>query len=228
MKAMILAAGRGERMKPLTDNCPKPLLKVAGVALIEHHLNNLKAAGITDIVINIAWLGEQIESYFRDGAEFGVQIQYSNERDNALETAGGIVNALPLLGEQPFIIVNGDIYCDYDFSQLQQIEPPGLAHLVMVENPEHNLKGDFVVADGLLNVSDEDVIKYTYSGIGLYDPKLFAGLSVEKLPLAPILIRAMATNSISGSIHYGIWSDVGTPERLQIINQFANQLLNEK
>ncbi|WNC71614.1 nucleotidyltransferase family protein [Thalassotalea psychrophila] len=219
MKAMILAAGRGERMKPLTDNCPKPLLKVAGIPLIEHHLNNLKAAGITDIIINHAWLGDQIEDYFGCGQGFGVSIQYSAELDGALETAGGIVNALPLLGSEPFLIVNGDIYCQYPFVQIPSLKNGELAHLILVENPEHNPKGDFAFNNDKLKWGEEFNNKYTYSGIGLYQPKLFTDLKIEKAPLAPILIAAMKNDDISGSLYSGLWSDVGTPERLTQINK---------
>ncbi|WOH37191.1 nucleotidyltransferase family protein [Thalassotalea fonticola] len=223
MKAMILAAGRGERMKPLTDNCPKPLLKVAGISLIEHHLNNLKAAGITDIIINHAWLGKQIEEYFDDGKKFGVSIKYSAELDGALETAGGIVKALPLLGNKPFLIVNGDIYCQYPFKQLPVLKEGELAHLILVKNPEHNRQGDFAFSNGKSNDKlkwgKELTNKYTYSGIGLYQPKLFANMKIEKAPLAPILIEAMKKDGITGSLYPGLWSDIGTPERLAQINK---------
>ncbi|KGK00548.1 N-acetylmuramate alpha-1-phosphate uridylyltransferase MurU [Thalassotalea sp. ND16A] len=218
MKAMILAAGRGERMKPLTDRCPKPLLKVAGRSLIEHHLHRLKAAGITDIVINHAWLGEQIEQFFADGKRFGVNIQYSAENDGALETAGGIVKALPLLGDEPFLVVNGDIYCQYPFTRLPVLQQGELAHLLLVENPQHNPNGDFALVDNRLRSAKALNNKYTYSGIGVYSPKLFSGLSVEKAPLAPILVNAMTDNKISGSLYHGLWSDIGTPQRLAQIN----------
>lgn len=222
MKAMILAAGRGERMKPLTDHCPKPLLKVAGIPLIEHHLNNLKTAGFTDVIINHAWLGKQIEEYFGNGQEFGIAIQYSAELDGALETAGGIVKALPLLGNEPFLIVNGDIYCQFPFEQISALKKDELAHLILVENPEHNPQGDFAFtydkSNEKLTWGKELTNKYTYSGIGLYHPKLFANMKIEKAPLAPILIEAMKHGDISGSLYSGLWSDVGTPERLEQIN----------
>lgn len=224
MKAMILAAGRGERMKPLTDSCPKPLLKVHGLTLIEHHLNKLKAVGISDIVINHAWLGEQIVAYFGNGHAFGVSIKYSSESLGALETAGGIVKALPLLGDQPFLIVNGDIFCDYGFQNLPSLDAKQLAHLIMVNNPEHNPNGDFgfVANDHYGDVLTKQTNyskKYTYSGIGVYHPNLFKGLAVEKTALAPILIKAMAKNQITGSLYQGLWSDIGTPERLAQINR---------
>ena len=222
MKAMILAAGRGERMRPLTDTCPKPLLKVAGVPLIEHHLRNLKQAGITDIVINHAWLGEQIEQYFGNGEKFGVSIVYSAEHGGALETAGGIIKALPLLGDEPFVIVNGDVFCDFDFKQLPILQVDELAHLILVTNPEHNVKGDFGFNGSALtydvNLANANE-KFTYSGLGVYHPNLFAGLAIEKAPLAPILIKAMEQGYISGTLHSGLWSDIGTPERLEQINK---------
>lgn len=219
---MILAAGRGERMRPLTDTCPKPLLKVAGVPLIEHHLRNLKQAGITNIVINHAWLGEKIEQYFGNGEKFGVSIVYSAEHDGALETAGGIVKALPLLGDEPFVIVNGDVFCDFDFKQLPNLQASDLAHLILVENPEHNVQGDFGF-NGAKLTYDINIAhaheKFTYSGLGVYHPKLFSGLAIEKAPLAPILIKAMEQGYISGTLHSGLWSDIGTPERLDQINK---------
>lgn len=224
MKAMILAAGRGERMRPLTDSCPKPLLKVHGITLIEHHINKLTAVGITELVINHAWLGEHITDYFKDGKDFGVNIRYSEEPFGALETAGGIIKALPLLGDEPFLIVNGDIYCDFDFTKLPHLADEQLAHLIMVNNPEHNSNGDFAFANNTpekdrLTRASTQLKKYTYAGIGVYHPKLFKGLAVAKTALAPILINAMAKNQITGSLYEGLWSDIGTPERLAQINR---------
>ncbi|NMP15830.1 N-acetylmuramate alpha-1-phosphate uridylyltransferase MurU [Thalassotalea sp. Y01] len=221
MKVMILAAGRGERMRPLTDNTPKPLLKVAGIPLIEHHILALKKAGYIEFVINLAWLGEQIEQYFSDGSQWGIDIQYSWERDGALETAGGIVKALPLLGEQPFLLVNGDVYCDVNYADLKY-QDGDLAQLLMVENPEHNPQGDFCLQQQRLSVDGEQA-KLTYAGIGIYQPQLFAGLAIEKQPLAPILRKAMAENRIGGQCHQGLWSDVGTIERLQHIDSLLRQ-----
>ncbi|MEW6998259.1 N-acetylmuramate alpha-1-phosphate uridylyltransferase MurU [Colwelliaceae bacterium BS250] len=228
MKAMILAAGRGERMKPLTDTCPKPLLKVAGIPLIEHHIKKLKLAGITDIVINHAWLGEKIEQYFADGQAWGVNIQYSLECD-ALETAGGIIKALPLLGDSEFLIVNGDIYCDMPFTHLPKLKPGQLAHLFLVKNPEHNPNGDFYINDSHLSaelvtkeIDNSTITRFTYSGIGIYHPKLFLGMAVEKAPLAPILKQAMQKHKISGTLYQGLWSDIGTPQRLEQINQLVS------
>lgn len=213
MKAMILAAGRGERMRPLTDHTPKPLLEVGGKALIEYHLHALRQAGITEVIINHAWLGRQIEARLGNGERYGLQIQYSPEVPVALETAGGIIQALPRLGQAPFVVINGDIWCDYPLQQLP-LQPEGLAHLVMVANPPHNPQGDFYLQqNGRLEAEGEP--KLTYSGIGLYDPRLFAGLEAGIRPLAPLLKTAMARGLVTGEQYAGQWWDVGTPERLQ-------------
>lgn len=212
MKAMILAAGRGERMRPLTDHTPKPLLEVGGKALIEYHLTALHQAGVREIIVNHAWLGEQIEARLGNGERYGLQIQYSAEEPVALETAGGIIQALPRLGSEPFIVVNGDIWCDYPMQQLPQ-QLDGLAHLVMVDNPPHNPQGDFCLKAGRLQVEGHD--KLTYSGIGVYHPQLFAGLQAGIRPLAPLLKAAMAKGLVSGEHYRGHWLDIGTPERLQ-------------
>jgi MurNAc alpha-1-phosphate uridylyltransferase len=207
---MILAAGRGERMRPLTDTTPKPLLQVGGQALIEYHIRALHEAGINEIVINHAWLGEQIRQYLGDGSRYGVQIQYSDESAGALETAGGIIKALPLLGEVPFVVVNGDIFTDYAYAGLPQ--PDGLAHLVMVDNPPQHPGGDFVLREGRLLADGEP--RLTFSGIGVYDPQLFAGYQPGALPLAPLLRDAMARDEVRGEHYTGQWLDIGTPERL--------------
>ena len=211
MKAMILAAGRGERMRPLTDSLPKPLLTVAGEPLVGHTLKRLRAAGIRDVIINHAWLGEQIESRLGNGERYGLEIQYSPEVPVALETAGGIIQALSRLGTDPFIVINGDIWCDYSMQQLPQ-QPDGLAHLVMVDNPPHNLQGDFCLTDGRLQAEGQS--KLTYSGIGVYHPHLFAGLEPGIRPLAPLLKQAMAKGQVSGEHYRGRWLDIGAPERL--------------
>ncbi|NNG14362.1 MAG: nucleotidyltransferase family protein [Gammaproteobacteria bacterium] len=211
MKAMILAAGRGERMRPLTDTTPKPLLQVGGQALIEYHIAALREAGINEIIINHAWLGEQITQHLGDGSQYGVQIQYSDESAGALETAGGIVKALPLLGGASFVVVNGDIFTDYAYANLPQ-QLDGLAHLVMVDNPPQHPGGDFVLSEGWL--LDEGEPSLTFSGIGVYDPQLFSGCQPGALPLAPILRTAMARGEISGEHYTGQWLDIGTPERL--------------
>lgn len=211
MKAMILAAGRGERMRPLTDTMPKPLLQVGGQALIEYHIESLHDAGIIEVVVNHAWLGEQITQYLGNGSQYGVQIQYSDESSGALETAGGIVKALPLLGDEPFLVVNGDVFTDYIYANLPQ-QLDGLAHLVMVDNPPQHPNGDFFLDNGRLLAEGKPCL--TFSGIGLYDPKLFAGHQPGALPLAPILREAMARGEISGEHYTGQWLDIGTPERL--------------
>ena len=214
---MILAAGRGERMRPLTDNLPKPLLKVGGKMLIEYHLEKLKAAQITDVIINHAWLGEKIEQALGDGTKYGLNIHYSSE-DEALETAGGIINALPLLGREAFIVINGDIYCDYDISNLPA-SLSGLAYLVMVNNPLHNPEGDFLLTkSGDIEPAGEK--KLTFSGIGVYHPDLFKDYPGGKLALAPVLRKAMDQNKVKGEFYQGIWHDIGTPERLNELDLY--------
>jgi MurNAc alpha-1-phosphate uridylyltransferase len=215
--AMILAAGRGERMRPLTDHTPKPLLTVHDKPLIVWHIQRLKKAGISQLVINHAHLGEQIEQALGDGSSLGVSIIYSPE-DTALETGGGITRALPLLGEQPFLVVNGDVWTDIDYAELA-LDEDDLAHLVLVSNPSHNPKGDFALNDGRVAAEGED--KLTFSGIGLYQPQIFTGQSEERFPLAPLLRNAMSQNKVSGHHHQGVWTDVGTPERLAEINASA-------
>ena len=212
MRAMILAAGRGERMRPLTDHTPKPLLEVGGKRLIEYHLEALAAAGINDVVINHAHLGTQIEQFLGDGERYGVRIHYSAEA-GALETGGGIFKALPLLGEAPFVVVNGDVWCDYPFARLREVETMG-AHLVLVPNPPQHQVGDFLLSEGV--VSDEgEGERFTFSGIGLYHPSLFDGCEAGAFPLAPLLRRTMAQGQVSGELFSGQWFDIGTPERLQ-------------
>ena len=217
--AMILAAGRGERMRPLTDQVPKPLLKVGGESLIEHHIRALAAAGIRDLVINHAYRGEQIEHFLGNGEKYGVEIRYSAEgHGKALETGGGIFNALPLLGNSPFLVVNADIWTDYDFSRLQFKQAD--AHLVLVENPEHNPQGDFVLQDG--RVLSEGGTRLTYSGIGVYREELFAGCKPGAFPLAPLLRQAISQGSVSGEYYQGRWVDVGTPERLRQLDRMLS------
>jgi len=211
MKAMILAAGRGERMRPLTDRTPKPLLKVGGKPLIVWHIENLVKAGFKEIVINHAHLGEQIEAALKDGTEWGAHIQYSPEKV-ALETAGGIANALHLLGEASFLVVNGDIFTNIDFAKID-LTSPNLAHLVMVSNPPQHAQGDFALQDGRLFA--EGVSKLTFSGVGIYHPDFFAGVvRGESARLAPLLKTAMMRNLVTGQHYQGEWHDVGTPERL--------------
>jgi MurNAc alpha-1-phosphate uridylyltransferase len=214
MKAMILAAGRGQRMMPLTQAMPKPMLKVQNKPLIEHHVNNLKAAGITDIVINLAWQGDKIKAYFKDGSEFGVNIVYSQEVEGGLETAGGIIQALPLLGES-FIVINGDVFTDYDVSSLMQLHlQPGEAHLVLIENPPHNLDGDFT-----LSHLSPDSQKYTFSGISRYQADFFNGLEPGIRPLGPLLREKLSKHLVSTELYIGNWDDIGTPARLTALNE---------
>ena len=216
MRAMILAAGRGERMRPLTDRLPKPLLSVGGKPLIVWHLERLAAAGIRDVVINHAWLGHEIEGALGDGARYGVRIQYSPE-GAALETAGGIAQALPLLGPTPFLVISGDIWCDWDVAAAPALAaglPADGAWILMVDNPAHHPAGDFVLeADG--RVHDHGEPRLTYSGIGVYHPSLFAGVSRGTVAkLAPLLRQSMAQDGVRGARHAGHWTDVGTPQRL--------------
>jgi len=211
MKAMILAAGKGERLRPLTLHTPKPLVRAGGVPLIEYHVRALVAAGFHELVINHAWLGAQIEAYLGDGARFGARIAYSAEGE-PLETGGGIQRALPLLGSEPFLLVNGDIWTDYPFANLRRA-PDGLAHLVLVDNPAHHPQGDFRLADGRVAPRAEQP-GLTYSGIAVLDPALFAGCRPGAFKLAPLLLAAMAEGQVGGEHFRGRWVDVGTHERL--------------
>jgi len=216
MKAMILAAGRGERMRPLTDTTPKPLLRIGGQMLIEHHVHALARAGIKELVVNHAHLGEQIVRALGSGSAYGVSIQYSAEHGAALDTGGGIFNALPLLGAAPFLVVNADIWTDFDFAGLPQ-DIDGLAHLVMVDNPPQHPGGDFSLSEGRL--AQRGPAMLTFSGIGLYRPELFAGCTPGAFPLAPLLRTAMDDGQVSGEHYSGSWFDIGTPERLAAVNE---------
>lgn len=221
MKAMILAAGRGERMRPLTDHTPKPLLLAGGKPLIEHTISQLVAAGFTDIVINHAHLGQQLEDRLGDGQRFGANICYSSEGEQALETAGGIIKALPLLGQDAFLVVNGDIATDFPFAGLQHIDVD-LAHLVFVNNPDHHAQGDFgLTGEGL--VTEVGAEKFTFSGIGLYRPELFDNIPAGVLKLRPLFCQAIAEQRLTGQHHSGFWMDIGTPERLQELDQYYSQ-----
>ena len=220
MKAMILCAGRGERMRPLTDTTPKPLLPVAGKPLLQYHIEKLAQAGVKDIVINHAYLGDQIEQTLGDGSPWGVSIRYSAEGE-ALETAGGIIKALPLLGEQPFIVINGDVWSDYPLARLLKLSP-SMAHLVLVANPDHHSQGDFglqVDADGHRQVTQSGAETFTYSGISVMNPLLFSGLEAGKMPLAPLLREAIAAQQVSGELYQGDWVDVGTLQRLAVLDE---------
>ncbi|WP_342315930.1 N-acetylmuramate alpha-1-phosphate uridylyltransferase MurU [Lysobacter sp. FW306-1B-D06B] len=223
MKALIFAAGLGERMRPLTNHTPKPLLRAGGKALIEWHLEKLAAMGVREVVVNTSWLAAQFPQHLGDGAQWGLSIRYSFEGDAPLETGGGMLHALPLLGDAPFLLVNGDVWTDYDFTRLPR-EPDGLAHLVMVDRPPQATQGDFALdADGLVRSEGEN--RLTYAGIGVYRPQLLDGWRVHttdtgadetppRFRLAPILRAFMPQGLITGEHHRGRWTDVGTPERL--------------
>jgi len=216
MKAMILSAGRGERMRPLTDELPKPLLEVHEKPLIVYHIEKLANAGFSEIVINIAHLGAKIVETLGDGSAWNIKISYSDERESgALESAGGILKALPLLGGETFLVVNGDVFSEYEFDAAFCLGDKE-AHLILVPNPEHNLKGDFGLKDGeVLNEADD---MYTFSGIAYYKPSFFEGLELQKSPLAPIIRNKIKNNEISGEVFNKVWHDVGTPSRLKEIN----------
>jgi len=219
MKAMILAAGRGERMRPLTLRRPKPLLDVGGRALIEHHLQALAAAGYPQVVINLSWLGEQICGALGDGSRYGIEIRYSEEGPEPLETGGGIFRALPLLGPAPFMVLNGDVWTTYPYARLRErLKPGDLAHLVLVPNPQHNERGDFVLRDGRMVEGDAGE-RHTFSGIGVYDPALFDGCQDGIFKLAPLLRAAARAGRVSAELFDGDWLDIGTPERLAALDR---------
>ncbi|MBF8746091.1 nucleotidyltransferase family protein [Pseudomonas putida] len=221
MKAMILAAGKGERMRPLTLHTPKPLLPVAGQPLIEYHLRALAAAGFTEVVINHAWLGQQIEDHLGDGSRFGLSIRYSPEGE-PLETGGGIFKALPLLGEAPFLLVNGDVWTDYDLGRLRA-PLQGLAHLVLVDNPGHHGRGDFRLQGAQVVDGDDAPGTLTFSGLSVLHPALFEGCRPGAFKLAPLLRQAMAAGQVSGEHYQGRWVDVGTQERLAEVERLIGE-----
>ena len=222
MKAMILAAGRGERMRPLTDHTPKPLLPVGGKPLIVWHIEALAGAGIKNIVINHAWLGEQIPRTLGDGSRWGVKIDYSAEGELGLETGGGIFNALPLLGEEPFLLVNGDVFSDINYADLKQrsLAVDMQAHLYLVDNPEHHPQGDFRLTSSGLVINEPHL---TFAGVSLISPKLFVGCQADKFPLAPLLRQAMQAGRVTGEKHAGFWLDVGTVQRLQYLEDYLSK-----
>lgn len=225
MKAMILAAGLGNRMRPLTLHTPKPLLEVGGKPLIVWHIEKLQKIGVTEIVINTAWLGDKLVAALGDGSQFGVTIFWSHEGEG-LETAGGIINALPLLGDEPFILVNGDVWTTMDFSSLLNIQlEDKQAHLVLVENPPQHLKGDFILANDLAYTFEQEQLgeALTYSGVAVIAPHMFTGLEHGKRPLAPLLKQAMQQQQVSAEKMQAIWVDVGTPERLEQLDQQIKQ-----
>ena len=217
MKAMILCAGRGERMRPLTDHTPKPLLKVKGKPLIVWHIEKLASLGFNEIIINIAHLGYKISETLENGSRWGVKLLYSDEqKDGGLESAGGIIKALPLLGDETFLVVNGDIFCDYNFDKNFDLGN-NLAHLILVKNPKHNPNGDFGLVNNMVYNNAEE--KLTFSGIGYYSMKLFIDLKCEKRALAPLLRQEVKNKKISGSLYQGVWHDIGTPQRLDEVNK---------
>jgi len=240
---MILAAGKGERMRPLTLERPKPLLQVGGRALIEHHLHALATAGFTEVVVNLSWLGEQIPAALGDGARFGLAIAYSDEGPEPLETGGGIFRALPLLcpmGVEPFLVLNGDVWMDYPYAVLRERYAAGLpgkdqAHLVLVPNPGHNPRGDFAYTDGRMiepvpgMAADTaaaallgSLPRYTFSGLGVYHPSLFNGCRNGIFKLAPLLRSAAVNGRVGAEIFHGDWHDIGTPERLAALDRTYN------
>ena len=230
MKAMILAAGRGERMRPLTDVCPKPLLKVGSMPLIGHHLCRLQAAGFQDVIINHAWLGQQIEEVLGDGRDYGVHLHYSPEGETGLETAGGIATALPLLGEAPFLVINGDVLTNIDFQAApvlakQMQGGADLAYLWLVPNPTHNPRGDFALMhNGAIHSYDVAGEALTFSGVGIYQPSLFVDTPPHQAAkLAPLLRQAMDAGKVAGQRHDGHWLDVGTVDRLAEANEWVKK-----
>jgi N-acetyl-alpha-D-muramate 1-phosphate uridylyltransferase len=215
MKAMILAAGRGERMRPLTDEVPKPLLQVGGKPLIQYHLENLAAIGVRDIVINLAWLGAKIPAVLGDGERFGVRISYSDEGESALETGGGICNALPLLGSEPFIVVSGDVWTEFPFATLN-LATHDVAHFVMVPNPDFHAAGDFGLANQRMT---ESGTRYTYANIGVFTPEFFAGRKPEWFALRPLMDEWIRKGRVSGELYEGRWRNIGTPAQLATLDR---------
>jgi MurNAc alpha-1-phosphate uridylyltransferase len=211
-------------MRPLTDHTPKPLLAVRGKPLIVHHLERLAGAGVREIVINLAWLGSQIRTALGDGREFGVSIRYSDEGPEALETGGGIFRALPLLGTEPFLVINADVFTDFEFAQLALVAP-GQAQLVLVPNPPQHPAGDFGLEGGYVT---EVAPRWTYSGIGIFNTSLFDGCQAGRFPLKPLLQRAIAARALRGELYLGLWSDIGTPDRLAALENTRIGLSAEK
>lgn len=216
---MILAAGRGERLRPLTDTIPKPLVKIQHKALIVHHIERLRESGFANIIINTSYLANKIHAHLGDGSQFGVKIRYSDEGDNALETGGGIVKALELMHSKQFLVINGDVFCDVDFRRLS-LPPKHLAHLVLTANPAHHPNGDFCLDENQhIGEFSQNLQNYTFSGIGLYDRELFRACKVERFALKTVLLPAIAQKRVSGEIHHGQWTDVGTLARLNELQQ---------
>lgn len=217
--ALVLAAGRGERLRPLTDSLPKPLLEIGSKALIEYHLEALQAAGVRRTIVNLSWLPRPIIERLGDGSRFGMQLIFSYEGPEPLETAGGISRALPWLGREPFWVVNGDVFTDFDFSPLA-LGVDDLAHLLLVPNPSHNPRGDFALCDGLVDfqrtaLDDRTNLLYTYCGVGLFRPEMFTGVGPGRVPLGPLLRQLAGEGRVLGTVHDGVWDDIGTEARLQ-------------
>ena len=226
-RAMILAAGRGKRMRPLTDTCPKPMLPLAGKPLIFYHLEKLAGAGVEEVVINHAWLGEVMRDAIGDGAQFGLKVQWSAEPAGGLETAGGIVRALPLLGNDPFLVINGDVWSDFDYAELRTLPERDLGHLVLVNNPAHHPTGDFTLLGDRVglpaSVGLDDEKTFTFAGISLLSPALFNGLDDRFRKLKPLFDGAIASHQLSARLHCQQWCDVGTPERYTALNASLSQ-----
>ena len=219
MRAMILAAGRGERMRPLTDTSPKPLLPAGGKPLIQYHIEALRAAGVRDIVINLAWQGAMLRAALRDGSRFDVQLHYTDEGSEALETGGGIFNALHLLGEEPFIVVSGDIWTDFPMQTLRaRLTNQDVAHFVMAPNPDFHPRGDFVLTDG--RVREGEGQRYTYANIAVLTREFFADCQPGKFPLVPVMRRWIREDRVSGELYEGEWRNVGTPAQLNELNEY--------
>lgn len=219
MKAMILAAGRGERLRPLTDECPKPLLPIDSKPIIEHTITNLVDSGITEIIINLSWKASLIREMLGDGNQFGANLSYSDEGGEALETAGGIQKALSFFEGQPFLVVNGDIYSDYPYSNLLD-KPVEHAYLVLVPNPDHHPQGDFGLESNL--VVNQTAQQLTFSGIGVYHPVLFESLQPGRHPLGPLLRESIARGKVKGECYSGVWMDIGTVQRYHAVIQWLN------
>ncbi len=222
MRAMVLAAGRGERLRPITDVLPKPLVQIAGRPLIDYHLEKLARAGIDEVVINLSWLGQQIRTALGAGGRYGLRIHYSEEGPVPLETGGGIARALPLLGPAPFLVVNADVWTDLDFATLGTLPADADARIVLAANPAHHPEGDFALRDGM--VVGQAGERLTYTGIGLYRPEFFAACPPGRFALLPLLQRAIAGSRLQGRLHCGEWFDVGTPERLAWLDAHVRAL----
>jgi MurNAc alpha-1-phosphate uridylyltransferase len=219
MIAMILAAGRGERLRPLTDTTPKSLVEVRGQSLLERHLENIREAGITDVVINLGWLGEQIMERIGSGEAYGVNVVYSPEGDNILETGGGIHRALPMLGGDPFVVVNADTYTDMPVPAIE-LAKEQMGHLVLVPNPDYRDSGDFGLEGGLISNSGD--VTHTFSGLAVYRPEFFAGCEAGRFSIVPLLREAADAGLLQGSLYEGLWADVGTPARLAEIDELSD------